>query len=53
MSRQDYERAEKLFEKGTVALRYLDEKKTDLTVKEQTLIVLKLLLGATKKLRQY
>lgn len=34
MSLQDYERAQKLFEKGTVALRYLDERKTDLTVKK-------------------
>lgn len=34
MSRQDFERGKKLFEKGTVARRYLDERQTDFTVKK-------------------
>lgn len=49
MSRQDYERAEKLFEKGTVALRYLDEKKTDLTVKRANVDRLKIVVRRAQR----
>lgn len=49
MSRQDYERAQKLFEKGTVALRYLDERKTDLTVKKAAVDRLKIVVRRAQR----